>query len=246
MSSVHGMNEFEGPSNAGTGAAGLARSPSKSKLAELTLAQRREQGDFLEALLQYNQSPSASLATLDAWYRTCGSIHAHRRDAWPPLLVAVHRGDVLAIQYLLERGADVQRSDDYGLTALHVAAARGFGDCAIMLLERGANPNARTTRPVDCFFPLTVATGLKDSSGRTPLHLAAARGHREVIVMLLRYDVLLHEKDAAGCSALDAARAFASAAGPEAVADLLERAPSEATDGHPLDEAHGMSLIERN
>ena len=54
-----------------------------------------------------------------------------------------------------------------GMTALHYAAINGHGDVAEMLLNRGANVNARA------------------ADGRTPLDMAAQNGHNGLLEMLL-------------------------------------------------------------
>mmetsp|Transcript_70007 Transcript_70007/g.130889 ORF Transcript_70007/g.130889 Transcript_70007/m.130889 type:complete len:115 (+) Transcript_70007:62-406(+) len=73
-------------------------------------------------------------------------------------------------------------------TALHDAARTGCASACEIMVARGAKVNARS----------------KD--GYTPLHLAAAAGHLEVIKVLLtaRSDVLA--KDAQGATALDIAK----------------------------------------
>lgn len=45
-----------------------------------------------------------------------------------------------AIQYLLaSRLVNVNTQDKQGWTALHIAAANGYGDCVVALVEKGAN-----------------------------------------------------------------------------------------------------------
>ena len=64
--------------------------------------------------------------------------------------------------------ASSARGVPYDQMPLHTAAFRGrVEDVKLLLLERGADPNA------------------KDNAGRTPLHFAAFRGHVEVVKLLL-------------------------------------------------------------
>ena len=72
-----------------------------------------------------------------------------------PLHSAVSGGNRRIIDYLIERGLDVNQHDKDGDTPLHVASRHGDIDVIATLLEAGADPNAR------------------DRMGRTPLHLAA-------------------------------------------------------------------------
>ena len=85
-------------------------------------------------------------------------IHAATTLGFTPLLFAAREGDLEAAKILLDAGADANtiakpratqtytggRSNPtakVGLSALHVAALRGHGDIAVLLLERGADPN---------------------------------------------------------------------------------------------------------
>jgi ankyrin repeat protein len=56
-----------------------------------------------------------------------------------------------------------------GSTALHHAAWRGHADVVKLLLQAGADVNAKTR-----------------SNSETPLHLAAMHGHTDVIQLLLQ------------------------------------------------------------
>ena len=84
------------------------------------------------------------------------------------LFKAAHRGDVATLARGLREGADVHGPPDSdGYTLLHVAAESGRNEAMALLLEAGADPNARA------------------SDGFTPLHSAAARGHDEAVAALL-------------------------------------------------------------
>src|SRR5439155_18991587 len=87
----------------------------------------------------------------------------------------------------LDHGVDVDLTDQYGLTALDVAAFLGFDELAKLLIERKANVNAASNdgyRPLHFavrqeslpVVRLLLAAGAKidvdDNQGRTPLRLA--------------------------------------------------------------------------
>lgn len=115
-----------------------------------------------------------------------------------PLHYAVMSGDVQAVDTLLERGADIDAIESsHGLTPLGYAAVfpNQKRDVAMHLIERGAR--------VDVFS--AAALGLKDEVERLvsqdpnlvhtrlsaadwqmqPLHVAAWRGHKDVVRALL-------------------------------------------------------------
>ena len=111
------------------------------------------------------------------------------------MLDAVREGDIDALAALLERSVDVNTGIHIRgvccVTALHVAAARNNPDIATLLIEAGANVNARI--PGDGSTPLHWAAAERaletaaallaagadmeaaDSNRLTPLHMAANR-----------------------------------------------------------------------
>ncbi|KAL9106185.1 MAG: hypothetical protein Q9227_008777 [Pyrenula ochraceoflavens] len=79
---------------------------------------------------------------------------------------------------LLQLGADAMLQDDQGQTALHVAAIVGSLPTARLLLNRR----------VECL-------PVRDFAGQTPLHRAVARGHEDVVSLLM-------ERGADPCAAI--------------------------------------------
>ena len=55
---------------------------------------------------------------------------------------AAQDGNITQVGILLNRGVDIDRFDDIGLTALHYAAMAGRVEIVSMLLKAGANVNA--------------------------------------------------------------------------------------------------------
>jgi ankyrin repeat protein len=97
---------------------------------------------------------------------------------YPPLLLAAHFGQTNAVQVLLDKGAGVDDSMWNGMTALHAAAAGGHKDTIGLLLEHKANINAK------------MSGGPYDPMTQTPLEVALAGGHIEVVQLLRRTGAL--------------------------------------------------------
>lgn len=74
------------------------------------------------------------------------TIQVHRNLNWhstPILCEAADFGDPRLVKILLDRGADINASDQNGKTALMCATGNGNGYLVSLLLKRGANVNAR-------------------------------------------------------------------------------------------------------
>jgi cytochrome c len=123
-----------------------------------------------------------------------------------PLYLAVRGGHFAAARLLMERGADVNAAPDPRLgPALMPALAKRRIDLIDLLLDRGANPNARRNREavlhiavrsgcLNCVKALVEAgadVNAKTKDGKTPLHLAKFKGQREVADYLLSHGVVL-------------------------------------------------------
>jgi ankyrin repeat protein len=72
------------------------------------------------------------------------------------------------IPYILSRGAETERCDEWLQTFLHYTARDGNERVARWLIEAGANLEART-----------------EGGGLTPLHYAVIRGRQKTVTLLL-------------------------------------------------------------
>lgn len=102
-----------------------------------------------------------------------------------PLCRAASKGHARVALTLLEHGADVGARSKSGFSPLHLAASFCQADVADVLLFAGADPNVR-------HLDFQV----------TPLHGAALRGCREIIVKLLGRNADVNSRDKAGRTAL--------------------------------------------
>jgi len=112
-------------------------------------------------------------------------------DGNSPLgLAALFGHDELA-RSLLDAGADPREPsrDARRTTALHLALSRGSLSLSRLLLDRGADVNAR------------------EATGRTPLHAAAEAGRRELAALLVERGADPAVRDREGNAPADLARA---------------------------------------
>ena len=143
-----------------------------------------------------------------------------------PLIDAAQRGDVEAVESLLEEGADVNAAQGDGMTALHWAAERGHAAVAELLIAAGAAVDAESR--IGSYTPLHLASrgghgqvvnmlvsaggdpgATTTNSGVAPLHLAAAAiGGAEAVVALLGHgaEVNARERSAGQTPLMFAAR----------------------------------------
>ncbi|XP_047580149.1 protein phosphatase 1 regulatory subunit 16A isoform X2 [Lutra lutra] len=89
------------------------------------------------------------------------------------------------IRGLLQAGADIDDPQDHGATLLHIAAASGFGEAAVLLLEHRASLRA------------------KDQDGWEPLHAAAYWGQVHLAELLVAHGADLNGKSLADETPLD-------------------------------------------
>jgi uncharacterized protein len=79
-----------------------------------------------------------------------------------PLLFAARDGNLETVKALLDEGADVNQTSEFGWTALLVATHNRFYRLGVMLLERGANPNLANEGG---WNPLYIATDNRNIEG---------------------------------------------------------------------------------
>lgn len=105
-------------------------------------------------------------------------------DGWTPLHAAADAGLYEIMEMLIKAGADIEKTDAYGTTAM-MFCCKGHVNCMKLLLKHGANPHK------------------KDTFGANVLTLACMIGHQEVILLLLNQKgIEINSVDGQGRSAL--------------------------------------------
>ncbi len=122
-------------------------------------------------------------------------------DGFQPLGLACFFGHYDIARFLIENGAEVNSPsrNDQKVTPLHSAAASRSLDIAGLLLDHGADPDAR------------------QEGDFTPLHEAAANGQLELVSLLLAHGADINLSQKPGQTALT----FAQKAGHQSVVDFL-------------------------
>ena len=150
---------------------------------------------FFESVLKGDQD-SVLLSIKDGV-----DVNAFNKDDQTALMIASNLGNLKMAQLLIEQGAQVNLSSDYGRTALSYAIS-GWNRSVKMvelLVNNGADINERTAKK-DGFYTLR------------PLTLATLYGGAEIVHFLL-------EKGAQG---IEEAKIFAKNQGNNAMLDILE------------------------
>ena len=103
------------------------------------------------------------------------------------LVLAAGAGQIEIVRILLQRGADIDRIDSSGFSALGAASFAGQRSVVRLLLRQGADPAVR------------------NAGGQTALHLAAATGKQDVVDEFARLRIDLELLNSQRESALDVA-----------------------------------------
>lgn len=127
-------------------------------------------------------------------------------------LSAIDRNDLEGVGKALDQGADIEAKDNIGQTALIAASRRGNLDIVRLLIERGADVNARLRiideprrnldaelaspdkKFQDMVYLCIEFSGESDTNETDPLRIngttalmeAARHGHTEVVILLIK------------------------------------------------------------
>lgn len=100
----------------------------------------------------------------------CEIKNEHTDISPTPLMNAAYKGNTNIINMLLENGADINYTTDYGMTALMYAASFNQFEAAKVLLENNAD------------------TSITDEYGRTALDLAKSEDYKDIVELLEKYN----------------------------------------------------------
>jgi len=125
------------------------------------------------------------LGARDCWERTPMLLSLQSRDVEKARLVLAARGNLAdrgrcgrtapmypvevddpeMLRWLLEQGVQPDATDDFGVSAIHLAAASGFPNCIRTLLSAGADPNHRCSHgtPIESVANLECARILAEA-----------------------------------------------------------------------------------
>lgn len=141
----------------------------------------------------------------------------------PPLVKAVENDDLARARKLIAKGANVNLTDEQGGTALQLAAANGDERMTQLLLDAGADVNARQTGRINydaldhaawtgngetIRVLLSAGAHVNDptAEGWTPLMIAMLYGHLDVVEALLAGGADVNARAPTGWTALKEAR----------------------------------------
>ena len=127
----------------------------------------------------------------------------HAQSNTDDLFAAIEKNDIQKVRYLLSISTDVNAKDPYAsMTPLMMAAYDGYTEIARLLIEKGADVNARGGVDMD-MTPLIYAASqdrvdmvkllldkganvdTKTQYGWTPLFFAASRGRVDIAKLLI-------------------------------------------------------------
>ena len=107
------------------------------------------------------------------------------RGGWTPLIAASQNGHLAVVRYLVEQGADMEKTNRDDWTPLMIASYCGHLEVMRYLLEQGANRDKANIY------------------GYTSLHWAAFYGHLEIAKLLMVYGADLNAKTNDGLLPID-------------------------------------------
>jgi ankyrin repeat protein len=138
-------------------------------------------------------------------------VNATDERDYTPLNIAALNGRKEVAELLIANRALLNPVDVKGLSPLHYAASAGNLEIAKMLIDKGAQVNAQSRDYTQEAGWVTVSgttvsarnvSSRRIIEGRTPLHLAARNGHKEIAELLIAKGANVNMRDNYGSTAL--------------------------------------------
>lgn len=177
----------------------------------LLLAAYYGHGELADVFIRHGAKPdvfeASALGDLETVRTLVGRdgqlVDAFAADGFYPLGLAAFFGHRAIVEFLLKNGANVKTAarNAQKVTALHGAVAKRDVEIVKMLLEAGADPNARQERGftplhdaaangnaplVELLLKHGALAGANTDDGKTPADMAAERGHEEMVKRLAK------------------------------------------------------------
>ena len=169
----------------------------------------------------YMASQKGRFMVVQVLLKHYASVNAQTSTGWTPLHTASWSGHPRIAKALLEHGANVNIKSGTGRTPLRLLSENSRNlEIAEMLIEYGADPNARSTDDTDSLYmalekgrpglaQLLLEYGADPNArgvgGRTLLHISSRKGNRKVARELLKLNVDINLRDNQGQTPLQAA-----------------------------------------
>lgn len=132
----------------------------KSFLGTLLITLSLQGADILQLVASLDRN---DISGFESQIQTVSDANAMRPDNKKTVLMyACWIGNIEAVTYLIEKGADLNAKDISGATALHLAAWKGHRDIAFYLIAKGASG----------YTP--------SKEGMSPLDIAMMQGHTDI------------------------------------------------------------------
>ncbi|KAJ1209257.1 hypothetical protein NDU88_004635 [Pleurodeles waltl] len=196
-------------------------------------------------ILLHNAAKNNNLEVMEQLLKENVNLNAQNNLKRTALHFAVAGNHYHVVEFLLKNQAQVNIADQHGLMAIHLAAWNADLNIMVILLKAGANQKATNE---DGMNALHFAAQNKndaimrylvkdlqlqhlntlDKKGRKPFHLAAEKGHLEMINTLIELDLFTSEKDLEGNTALH----LAAKNGHSEVLQVLIEEPEKKEEGN--------------
>ena len=176
--------------------------------------------DLLEKAEQKSQGagvviPEASKAPVAVEAPTAAGETQIQQPVNPQLdaefLKAVKSGDIVKVQDILNRGADINAKDEFGRSALIVASQEGKLEVVQLLIDKRVDVNTKGVKDNEGMTPLMGASATNhlgvakfliekgadvnaNASGHTALMMASLGGHTDIVKLLIEHEANVNVK----------------------------------------------------